>query len=144
VTSAQRSERTIALDPETVQALRHHRELQILERDLAGPAYDDGDLAFCDELGAPLRPQALTKLFAAKRRAAGIPTGSLHVLRHTVATLALTANPPVPLHIVAGRLGDDPTTLLATYAHLLPRSDAQAAEVLASVLADKPLTDSAV
>jgi integrase len=119
------------------------RRSNVLERDLADSAYDDGDLAFCDELGAPIQPKALTKLFAAKRRAAGIRPGSLHVLRHTAATLALTANPPVPLHIVAGRLGDDPTTLLATYAHLLPRSDAQAAEVLASVLADKPLTNSA-
>jgi integrase len=81
---------------------------------------------------------------ASQRRAAGIPTGTLHVLRHTAATVALTADPPVPLHIVAGRLGDDPTTLLSTYAHLLPRSDAQAAEAVAAVLVDSPLTDRAV
>jgi hypothetical protein len=49
----------------------------------------------------------------------------------------------VPLHVLAGRLGDDPTTVLATYAHLLPRSDAQAAETLAAVLVDKPLTEGA-
>jgi hypothetical protein len=47
------------------------------------------------------------------------------------------------LHIVAARLGDDPTILLSTYAHLLPRSDAQAAEAVAAVLADKPLTNAA-
>jgi integrase len=68
----------------------------------------------------------------------------LHILRHTAATLALTATPPVPLHIVAGRLGDDPTMLLSTYAHLLPRSDAQAAEALAAVLVDSPLIDQTV
>jgi len=71
------------------------------------------------------------------RKAAGFPAGS----RHTAATLALTADPPVPLHIVAGRVGDDPTTLLGVYAHLLPRSDEQAAQVLAGVLADKALTN---
>jgi hypothetical protein len=38
------------------------------------------------------------------------------------------------LHIVAARLGDDPTTVLHTYAHLLPRSDEQAARTLAAVL----------
>jgi hypothetical protein len=65
------------------------------------------------------------------------------VLRHTAATLALTARPPVPLHIVAGRLGDDPTILLGVYAHLLPRSDVQAAEAVAGILADKPLTNTA-
>ena len=87
------SERTTALDPVTVNALRAHRDVRQLERDTA--------------------------------------------------TLALTATPPVPLHIVAGRLGDDPTTLLSTYAHLLPQSDEQTAESLASVLDDKPLTNSA-
>jgi integrase len=74
-------------------------------------AYEDGDLVFCSELGRPAQPKWLTKRFTALRVAAGIPTGSLHILRHTAATLALTANPPVPLHIVAARLGDDPTIL---------------------------------
>lgn len=132
---SKRSERTIALDPATVDALRAHRDVQLLERDLAGPAYKDGDLVFCNELGGPIYPKVLTARFAAARKAAGIPTGTLHILRHTAATLALTADPPVPLHIVAARLGDDPTTLLGTYAHLLPRSDAVAAEAVAAVLA---------
>ena len=114
------SERTIALDATTVEALEAHRAVQVLERDLAGPAYDDHDLVFCDELGRPIHPQRLTEAFARHRKAAGIPTGSLHILRHTAATLALTATPPVPLHVVAGRLGDDPKTVLGTYSHLLP------------------------
>lgn len=140
---SKRSERTIALDPETVNALRAHREVQQLEWDLAGEAYGDQDLVFCNELGGVIYPKLLTSRFAAARKDAGIPTGSLHILRHTAATLALTATPPVPLHIVAARLGDDPTTMLSTYAHLLPRSDAQAAEAVAAVLVDKPLTNTA-
>jgi integrase len=141
---SKRSERTIALDPDTVQALRDHRETQKLERAVAAEAYEDGDLVFCDELGRPIYPKLLTERFAKARKGAGISTGTLHILRHTAATLALTATPPVPLHIVAGRLGDDPTTLLGTYAHLLPRSDAQAAEAVAAVLADKALTEAVV
>jgi len=126
----------------TVKALRHHRELQTLERGLAGPdAYDDQDLVFCDELGGPLRAHRISDAFTRHRKAAGIATGSLHVLRHTAATLALTATPPVPLHVVAGRLGDDPKTLLSTYAHLLPHSDAMAADAVAAALVDKPLTN---
>ena len=70
--------------------------------------------------------------FAGHRKAAGIQTGTLHVLRHTHATLALTAG--IPLHIVAARLGDHPPTVLATYAHLLPSSDEQAAEQVAAAL----------
>jgi integrase len=61
------------------------------------------------------------------------------VLRHTAATLALSATPPVPLHVVAARLGDDPKVVLSTYRHLL-HSDAMAAEVIAAQLVDKPLT----
>ena len=127
-----RSRRTIALDPETVAALRAHRETQLLERDFAGPAYVDRDLVFADSLGGLIHPQRLTEWFRKHRKAAGIPTGTLHTLRHTSATLALTAG--VPVHIVAARLGDDPTTVLSTYAHLLPQSDEIAAERVAAAI----------
>ena len=40
----------------------------------------------------------------------------------------------VPVHIVAARLGDTPTTVLSTYAHLLPQSDEVAAERVAAML----------
>jgi hypothetical protein len=50
----------------------------------------------------------------------------------------------VPLHVVAGRLGDDPKTILSTYAHLLPLSDEMAAQTVAAVIADKPLTSEPV
>jgi integrase len=129
-----RSRRTIALDSETVDVLRRHREAQLLERDLAAGAYEDHDLVFCDEIGQPIHPQTLSRAFTRRRKEAGLPTGSLHVLRHTAATLALTATPPVPLHIVAARLGDHPKTTLATYAHLLPSSDEVAAERVAAAI----------
>jgi integrase len=138
---SRRSERTIAVDGETVDALRRHREAQQCERAIAGTAYVDHDLVFCNELGAPIYPKRLTDKFGAEREAAGLPSGTLHILRRTSATLALTATPPVPLHVVAGRLGDDPQTVLGTYAHLLPHSDALAAETVAAVIADKALTN---
>ena len=128
-----RSRRTIALDTETVAALSEHREAQLLERDFAGAAYVDADLVFCDELGGSIHPKRLTEWFGKHRKAAGIPTGTLHILRHTAATLALTEG--VPVHIVAARLGDDPNTVLSTYAHLLPQSDELAAERVAALLA---------
>lgn len=137
---SRRSERTIALDAETVEALRRHRDVQALERDLAGPAYQDADLVFCDEIGRPIYPTRLGERFVKARKAAGIPSGSLHVLRHSCATIALVEG-RIPLHIVAARLGDDPKTVLSTYAHLLPNSDAMAAEAVAAVLVDKPLTN---
>jgi integrase len=125
--------RTVALDPETVRALRRHREVQLAERAFAGPAYDDRDLVFADPLGRPIYPARLTEWFGKHRRAAGLPVGTLHVLRHTAATLGLTNG--VPVHVVAARLGDNANTVLATYAHLLPQSDQLAAETVAALLA---------
>ena len=129
---SRRSRRTVALDAVTVDALRKHRDTQLFERDFAADAYQDHDLVFADALGGPIHPQRLTQWFAEHRKAAGIPTGSLHILRHTAATLALTRG--VPVHIVAARLGDDPKTILGTYAHLLPQSDELAAERVAEAL----------
>jgi integrase len=103
-----------------------------LERDFAADAYEDRDLVFCDELGGPINPQRLSHRFAALRVEAGLPAGSLHTLRHTAATLALTSE--VPVHIVAARLGDRPEQILSTYSHLLPRSDEIAAERVAAAI----------
>jgi hypothetical protein len=40
----------IALDAETIDALREHRDVQLAERDFALDAYEDQDLVFADEL----------------------------------------------------------------------------------------------
>jgi integrase len=87
---------------------------------------------FADALGGAIHPQRLTEWFSEHRKAAKIPTGSLHILRHTAATLALTSG--VPVHIVAARLGDTATEVLKTYAHLLPQCDELAAERIAAAL----------
>jgi integrase len=125
--------RTIALDGATVERLKQHREAQLVERALAGDGYVDTDMVFCDELGNPLPPHWLSEQFLRLRNAAGIPTGTMHTLRHTAATLMLTNG--VPLHVVAARLGDRPETLLRVYAHLLPQSDEGAAEGMAELVA---------
>ena len=60
---------------------------------------------------------------------------------HGIHGIALTEG--VPLHVVAARIGDDTKTVLATYAHLLPHSDAMAADTVAAIV-DKPLTSATV
>jgi len=83
-----------------------------LRRAFAGDAYEDRDLVFADKLGGVIYPNRLTDWFTEHRKAAGIP-----------------------VHIVAARLGDDPKTVLGTYAHLLPQSDELAAERVAMAIA---------
>lgn len=129
-----RSNRTIRLDRETIEALEARREAMLAERERAGDAYDDHDLIFADELGRPMNPQRLTERFSAHRKASGIRAGRLHDVRHSVATLLLTAG--VPVHVVSARLGHASAVMtLTTYAHVLPTSDEQAAAVMAEELA---------
>ena len=61
----------------------------------------------------------------------GLHVGCVGQGEHEV-TLALTSG--IPVHIVAARLGDDPKTVLGTYAHLLPQSDGLAAERVAALI----------
>jgi len=65
---------------------------------------------------------------------------ALAALRERFDTLS-SREREIMLHVVAGRLGDDPKTVLGTYAHLLPHSDTMAAEAVAAALVDKPLTE---
>jgi integrase len=128
------SHRTIRLDEATVAAIERHRERQLAERCLAGEAYDDHDLIFANELGGLINPKRLTEAFGTQRKAAKIRPGRLHDVRHSHATHLLTAG--VPVHIVAARLGHaSPMVTLSIYAHVPPRSDERAAEVMAEVLA---------
>ena len=96
-------------------------------------------MIFCDELGGTINPQRLTERFGALRKAAGIRPGRLHDVRHSHATHLLSGcdpMPPVPVHIVAARLGhSSPVVTLTTYAHVLPQSDTEAASLMAAVLA---------
>jgi integrase len=93
-----RSRRSLALDPETVRILREHRDVQQLERDFAGDAYQDSDLVFATALGTPIQPGRVTERFRELRKAAGLPVGTLHVLRHTAATLIDGGRPRFVLH----------------------------------------------
>ncbi len=128
------SHRTVTLDAETVEWLERHREAQIAEKDLAGNLYEDRDLIFADELGAPFAPNRVTEAFARLREAAGIRPGRLHDVRQTHATHLLTRG--IPVHIVAARLGHaSPVTTMRVYAHVLPKSDVQAAELVGALLA---------
>lgn len=129
-----RSRRAVSLDAETVVAMRAHRKRQLEERVLAGDAWEDEDLVFCDELGGPLHPDRFTRTFQSAARRAGVPRIRLHDLRHTWATLALTAG--VHPKVVSERLGHATTAItLDVYSHVQPILDAEAAGTVADLFA---------
>lgn len=125
--------RSVALDPVTADALRTYRRTQLEERLAWGPAYQDNDLVFCREDGAPIHPQRFYERFDQQVRAAGLPRIRLHDLRHTHATLALQAG--VHPKVVSERLGHSSVAItLDTYSHVVPAMEEEAAAKVAAVV----------
>ena len=93
----------------------------------------DRPVQVCGRLdGGMMLPTALAQSFQVIRATAGL-TARFHDLRHTHASILLLNG--VPIHVVKERLGHSRIqTTLDTYAHLLPTSDAMAADVVSRVL----------
>lgn len=129
----ERGRRNVALDSQTVAALRAHRKDQIAEQLALGPAYEDRGLVFCCEDGTPIHPDRASKLFAQHVKAAGLPRIRLHDLRHTHATLALAAG--VHPKVVSERLGHSSIAItLDTYSHAIPALQEEAASAVAALI----------
>ena len=133
--------RTLRLLPETLLALRAHRQRQSELKMRNRKTYQDHGLVFAKEhinivrpddvLGQPTSTLA-TVPFHRLVTEAKVKRITFHGVRHTVATVSLGAG--TPPHAVAERLGHDVATLLATYAHVTSDQQADAAARLGSVL----------
>jgi integrase len=136
--------RTIELSEETVALLRRHRahqaELKLANRD----HYRDHGLVFAkawpdlqrqrDTLGDPLQMNNLgQREYARLFRTAGARPIKFHGLRHSSATLLLSAG--IPPNVVQHRLGHKKIEItLSVYAHALPSMQQDAAAKLAALL----------
>lgn len=126
--------RVIDLDPGTTAMLRRHRDRQASEREELGTEYDDRDLVICAEDGSPIHPQGVSQAFDRAVARAGVRKIRLHDLRHTHATIAVRAG--VPVKVISERLGhESPAFTLKQYAHVVPGMQAEAAELIAAVVA---------
>jgi integrase len=130
-----RSRRRIALSPAIVGALQAHRTRQEEERLKVGAAWQDHGLAFPTLLGTPQSPSNIrTRSLNRVLTRAHLPLIRFHDLRHTAATLALSAN--VNPKIVSEMLGHSSVAFtLDTYSHVLPTMQTDAAAVMDRVLA---------
>ncbi len=119
---------TIALDDDTVAALREHRARQNRERLQAGALWRDTGLVFTDELGEPLHPETTTKRFQRAAKAAGLPPCRLHSLRHAYTSLLLEEG--VAMEVISKRLRhSDLDTTSRLYAHYTRTLDREVAKV---------------
>jgi integrase len=125
--------RMVELDAGTVGVLLGHQPRQQIERADWGDAYEDQDLVFARENGAPIHPEFATRHFQYLARKAGLPPIRLHDLRHGSASLQLAAG--VPMAVVSKRLGHSSISITAdTYSHLLEGVGHAAAEAAAALV----------
>jgi integrase len=135
------SVREFQIDANLVALLRKVRETAL--RIVAGvPAGADVDLSLVrlpkDALAFPVagtlteirNPSAVTNGFKRRAIKLGYPI-HLHDLRASHSTAMLDRG--VAVHVVAKRIGDDPATLLRSYAKRTKKADANAAEVIATL-----------
>lgn len=137
------SERVMALDPATVEALRQHLAQQARDRlalggswpsrqtDWRGEYRDDAVFTWPD--GRIISPDRYSEWFHEARKAAGLRHIRLHDLRHTYATVGLrNATGWHEVKVISQRLGHASIGFtLDTYAHVLPAADEQTAHTLA-------------
>lgn len=124
--------RSINLDPRTIDVLHRWRRYRQDE----DPEFERDHLAryvFCRPDGAPTHPHLLSDAFKKLVARSDLPTIRLHDLRHTHATLLLKAG--VPIKVVSERLGHStPGFTMATYQHIIPGMQAEAAQTFADLL----------
>jgi integrase len=134
--------RRISLAEETLTYLRVHKQSQAVLKLKNRTTYQDYGLVFAKQdsdlqlptakLGDPC-PGLADWQYERVIKAAGVKRIKFHGLRHTSATLALSAG--VPVHVVAARLGHSTATMtLNIYAHALPDMQKDAAARLGAVL----------
>ena len=115
-----KSRRSIPISNSVINAFKTHRRAQLEARMKLGENHQNYDLVFASEIGTPLlHGNSLRRHFKPLRDKANLPKIRLYDLRHTTATLLLSAgeNPKV----VSERLGYASIVLtLDTYSHVLP------------------------
>ncbi len=113
--------------------LRRHQLLQAAARQCLGPMGVDNDLVFFTQTGRPLMPGNVYRQLIRVLKRAGLPHIRFHDLRHTAATLLLSAR--VNPKVVSEMLGHASTTItLDIYSHVLPDMQQDAAEAMGHLL----------
>ena len=125
--------RIVALDADTVAALRSWRARQASERLAWGQARVDTGLVFTRENGSGWHPEVLTKSLPRLARQAGLPVLRFHDLRHLSASLQIAAG--VSLAVISKRLGHSTIGVTVdTYGHLLGAANQEAADASAALV----------
>lgn len=132
------SVRQVALSLLAVQAIEQQRRRQRQDRESAGARWQDHDFVFANTIGQPLSPQnVLQRDFYPLLERLSLPRVRFHDLRHTAATLLLSAG--THPKIVSDMLGHTEVGItLNLYSHVVPGLHEQAAATFDELLGGQP------
>ena len=123
------SRRTVSYSTATDALLRQQREQRQAQMEALGLELTPHTQVCVRSNGAMMAPDGLSHAYGKIAAGCGIRDVRFHDLRHTHASLLLTAG--VPVHVVQGRLGHESIqTTVDTYGHVLPSSDSEASVIL--------------
>lgn len=127
------SYRNIPLLPDAIKMLKGVKEKQADAKLKLGADYEDNDLVFCTQLGKPLDPRNMQKVFRRICDKARIEGLHIHCLRHTFATRGLENG--IELRVMQDLLGHASIKETAdTYTHVLPNKKRESMEKLIHVV----------
>lgn len=128
-----RSRRTIPLSNGAVDALSRLRERQAADREHAGTAWVSTPYVFTTESGEPCDPRNALRALKAAARKAELPDIGLHTLRHSAASVMISAG--VPLKVVSEILGHASIAITGdVYGHVSPDVSREAVAKLSGAL----------
>ncbi|GGL18256.1 tyrosine-type recombinase/integrase [Mangrovihabitans endophyticus] len=135
-----KSKGTVPLPAEFVAELRTHREVQDLERMMAGAAYAAHGLVFADRMGGPVSPEADWREWQQLEAEAGIEgMYRPHDARHFAATFLLAQG--VDVRVVQQILRHSSVRVTEGYAHVASAMARDAADRMGRAL---PRSESAI
>ena len=125
--------RTIAVDSEVLELLRHHQLEQTRQRLKMGIGWKDTGFCFTQEDGEPMHPDSITGWLDEFAKKNDLPHINPHKFRHTHISILLSHG--VSVIDAAKRAGHkQPTTTANIYSHVLAKADQKAADVFSSAL----------
>lgn len=127
------SVRSIAISPETAEALREHRKLIDQERGKYKQNYRENDLVVCTRFGGPATQRVIQKMWNSLLKKTGAPKITFHDLRHTHASLLIKQG--VHIKVISERLGHASVSItMDTYGHLMQNMQEDAATGLDAII----------
>lgn len=132
-TKTKNSERTIKVDDLLIKQLRiYQKALKPILLAFGQKLKDDSFVFLSTESGEPLSAYPLSYHFKKTLEKAGLPSTTIHGLRHTHCTILL--NNGIPVKAIAERLGNTPEMIHTIYGHVLKEMEDASVSVFTNAL----------